>query len=159
MGFCLFESAQKRGTYFAVNPQYVDDIELKIKSDEGLAVCLLHLSVDVAPFAPLAVGQKDEIRDVVMQALQIPLGKVDLNVLTGQDHQGQMPLLLNQPGRIAIVHEMLLDDVGGTDSVASTASRMLFADGKARVIVQRPAIFVQMVNVGDEIPAIGEALL
>ncbi len=154
MGFCLLEHARDRGSYFAVNPEYVDDIELKIELEDGTATCLLHMNVATAPFVPLAVGHKDQVRDVMMQALRLGMNKVELDILGGYENQSKTPLLLSSTGRIVLVRELTPNEIGGEGALSATASHMLFSDGKVRVIAQRPARFVQLANMDAVIPMI-----
>jgi len=154
MGFCVFEQARNRGTYLAVNPNHVGNIELKLNMVKGMAVSLLDLGFDMAPHYPLVIGHLDEVRDTVMQGLQIGMQKVDLDILTGKAHNETVSLLLNDPGRVVAVREMQPDEVEGVDADVAVASQMYFADGTVRVIGQRPMMFAQRANIGGAVPMI-----
>lgn len=153
MGFCLFEHARVRDFFFAVNSSHVQDIVPQKDLIRDRAACLLEFDFPLKNFTPLVVGEKSAIETLLRETARIGLMKIEVTILTGQRHKQPSSLLLNQPDRVALVREMMLDEFEalGDDSFV-TASELFMADGVARHIVERPGVFAARVNVSGKVP-------
>jgi hypothetical protein len=149
MGFCLFECRDPRGFYMAVNVAHVDDIVTKDKTS-------CRLGLDAGPDAERLVdvmGLEADIRKKLYEAAKIGFHKAEVTILAGRPGNFRAaPLLLNAPGRVVMVRELLPDGFVREDSNFVTVSLMTMADGSIRHIADRAGLFARKANARGKVP-------
>lgn len=149
MGFCLFECVDPRGFYLAVNAAHVEDIVTKGKDS-------CRLALDAGPAGERLIdvmGLEAEIRKRLYEAAKIGLHKAEVTILGGRPGNFRAaPMLLNAPGRIVMVRELLPDGLVKEDSNFVTASLMTMADGSVRHIADRAGSFARKANAKGKVP-------
>lgn len=149
MGFCLFEHAYTPGIYFAVNPAHV--IEIEEVQDESAPLCRLVFEHRLEAFDPVVSAACQAVQSLLMQASKIGVNKADFHVLGGRDTLRPAPLLFQNAPNVLLVRELLDHEFPNGDGSFVTASTLLMTDGKTRLIVERPGVFVRGVNAGGQV--------
>ena len=154
MGFCLFEDADFRGSFVALNSNHIEDME-EAPNAEGMPACRVRFTMplthDGADIILRVIGQADEIWALLNEASKIGLGKAKLHLMNKLSAR-PIPLLINQPDRIMMVKELQPEEFMNDDSSLITASRLFYQDGKNRYISERPGTFVSLTNADRKTP-------
>jgi hypothetical protein len=140
------------GLYFAVNVRHVQDVVPHKVASLNHPVSLIHFGFTNEKFTPLAFGKPDEIHALLKQATKIGLGKVEVQVLTGQKGRAVNSMILNHPERIAMMREMEPEEIAACEVPCTTASYAFFGDGTERIIIGRPGTFAYKVNAENKVP-------
>ena len=155
MGFCLLEDAEREDVLFAVNPAHV--VDLKEQKGGDVVFCDLEFSRPLVRgdqhFLLKAKGAEDDIWTLLQKSAKIGLDKAKLNLMAKLS-ANPMPLLINQPGRIIAVYELMPEDFMAENQSVFTASALFFEDGSIRFISERPAKFVYQTNAGHVMPTL-----
>lgn len=151
MGFCLFEHADVPGGFFAVNSAHVDDVMPQVGS-RGYSVSHIKLPVQTGDFNAYAAGDPKQVRKIIMEATKIGLQKVEADIVGSQTNFRASPLLLNNPGRVVLVRELLAEEIAERGAALLAMSEMYMEDGKLRLIAQRAGIFAYKANAGSRVP-------
>lgn len=152
MGFCLFEHAYTRNSFFAVNGAHVNAVTA-VDAVRGLPACRFEFDFKPGGFDPVGLGTAEEITHQLREAAKIALMKAEIEILTGTQMWHPRPLLLNDPGRVALVRELEgAEFLDYCDENFVTASALFMADGALRHIVERPGAFALRANVGGAVP-------
>lgn len=156
MGFCLFEDADFDGLYLAVNCQYIDNYD-QDGTKGGRPVTRLFFTAPLMRDGTAqdirVIGEPEDLDNVLKQATKIGLSKANLNILNRFSDK-PMPLLINNPGRIMVVRELMPEEFMGKNASILTASILYFEDGKNRFISERPGRFCVLTNQGSHVPVL-----
>lgn len=149
MGFCLFECAEPRSLYVAVNAAQVDEIKALDKKSCRLSLCSGPedaRSVDV-------LGPDKQVTAKLYEAAKIGFGKTEITILGGKaDKLRPSQFLLNAPGRAVMVRDLSPEEFIYEDAEFVTVSQMTFEDGTSRLIVDRAGLFARKANAGGRVP-------
>ncbi len=152
MGFCLFEQFDEPGYYFAINPSCVKTVIQEEKNFEGAPVCKLILYFEHEAFIPRILGIRADVQDFLIEATKIGSQALEINIVGSAKVLQTTPLILNNPGRVGLVREMMPEELSDFSAELKTASEIFMDDGKRRVMMQRPGVFAFSANAGGQVP-------
>lgn len=152
MGFCLFEHADMRGIYFAVNAAHVLDVELSDKTSFERPVSLIRCDFGSDGIEALAVGGVDEVHSLLKDASKIGVNKAEIHILSGRERVKLTPLVFNYADQVVLITEMLGDAVPESDGEFVTASQMFMGSGSVKMMVERPGVFARQINAQGRVP-------
>lgn len=151
MGLCLFEHAEQKGAYFAVNVAHVDEVVPHKLPKSGMDCCILKFSMKSEGFSPIAAGSRDMVWKILMDAAKVGMKKAEAEILSGKKMKAT-PLLINDPNRIALAWELPSEQLFKYDIERITATQLVFCDGKARIIAGRPGTLAYRLNAEGKVP-------
>lgn len=154
MGFCLFEDADVNGQFLAVNSSFIEGI-MRIEGLADRPTCQLQLTQNISENGEVkafrVIGTPDDVDAVINKATQIGLNKAQLNIWNKFSIK-PTPLLINKPGRIIAVCELLPEDFMSEHKDITTASIVYYEDGTSSYILERPGYFVTLTNQDGQVP-------
>lgn len=155
MGFCLFRHADLPNTFFAVNPAFVDGVEEVIDKKAGRRYALLQINhpamKNVKFFRPVVDAPAEQLRAVLRQGAHLGVRQLKTVMIPKPTSKKTMPLLVAQPDRVFLVHEMD-SDVYNEDTPFASGSIAYFDDGSVRILGLRPGVFAHQTNARHTVP-------
>lgn len=155
MGFCLFEDADFKGHYLAINSEYIDEFKFIGKEASGQGVCQIRFTQSIKrddqPVKIHIFGDEENLEATARKASQIGLQKANLNLLNKLSSR-PTPLLINQPSRIMVVRELMAEEFMDENASINTASILYYNDGTTRYISERPGQFIKNTNQNGAVP-------
>lgn len=152
MGFCLFENAEVKGYFIAINSSHVEDVTDAGFTTEKIPFCLFKFSLKSLDVRPRVLGSAAECMDLLKQGAKIGVDKVNARAFVGTRAMLHSPLLFNRTDRVVMVREMPPEEFGGRGIKTVTASEVLSVDTSKSIIVERPGTFAARANAQGVVP-------
>lgn len=160
MGFCLFEDAEYKEHYLAVNSDFIDGFHKFGSANNSIISRITFkkpVTKDGRPCDFYVFGMPDKLNELVRLGAKVGVQKSKLGLLNKLSSK-PMPLLISNPQRIMVARELQPEEFMGDKASISTATQLYYEDGTTRYISERPGQFARLTNQGGLIPMMNKNL-